>query len=226
MSASNNFITRPVLTTVCSILIVIVGLIAIPILPIENLPDIAPPTVKVRASYTGADAISVEEGVTSVLEQQINGVENMDFIKSNSSADGVSAIDVAFASGTDGDINQVNVQNRVALAEPQLPEEVRKAGVSVNKASNSILLVYNFGSADPDQITYSAETISGLLDRNLTDAIKRVTGVGDLTYFGNRKLAFRLWLNPDTHQFRPHLHGCGQSAVQPEQAGCWWSSGW
>jgi len=197
MSASNNFITRPVLTTVCSILIVIVGLIAIPILPIENLPDIAPPTVKVRASYTGADAISVEEGVTSVLEQQINGVENMDFIKSNSSADGVSAIDVAFASGTDGDINQVNVQNRVALAEPQLPEEVRKAGVSVNKASNSILLVYNFGSADPDLITYSAETISGLLDRNLTDAIKRVTGVGDLTYFGNRKLAFRLWLNPD-----------------------------
>ena len=161
MSASNNFITRPVLTTVCSILIVIVGLIAIPILPIENLPDIAPPTVKVRANYTGADAVSVEEGVTSVLEQQINGVENMDFIKSNSSADGVSSIDVAFASGTNGDINQVNVQNRVALAEPQLPEEVRKAGVSVNKASNSILLVYNFGSADPDQITYSAETISG-----------------------------------------------------------------
>ena len=93
MSASNNFITRPVLTTVCSILIVIVGLIAIPILPIENLPDIAPPTVKVRANYTGADAVSVEEGVTSVLEQQINGVENMDFITSNSSADGVSAID-------------------------------------------------------------------------------------------------------------------------------------
>lgn len=197
MSASNNFITRPVLTTVCSILIVIVGLIAIPILPIENLPDIAPPTVKVRANYTGADAVSVEEGVTSVLEQQINGVENMDFIRSNSSADGVSSIDVAFASGTNGDINQVNVQNRVALAEPQLPEEVRQAGVSVNKASNSILLVYNFGSADPDQITYSAETISGLLDLNLTDAIKRVSGVGDLTYFGNRKLAFRLWLDPD-----------------------------
>ena len=197
MSASNNFITRPVLTTVCSILIVIVGLIAIPILPIENLPDIAPPTVKVRANYTGADAVSVEEGVTSVLEQQINGVENMDFITSNSSADGVSAIDVAFASGTNGDINQVNVQNRVSLAEPQLPEEVRKAGVTVNKASNSILLVYNFGSEDPDEITYSAETISGLLDLKLTDAIKRVSGVGDLTYFGNRKLAFRLWLDPD-----------------------------
>ncbi|QBE70073.1 RND transporter [Synechococcus sp. WH 8101] len=197
MSASNNFITRPVLTTVCSILIVIVGLIAIPILPIENLPDIAPPTVKVRANYTGADAVSVEEGVTSVLEQQINGVENMDYIKSNSSSDGVSAIDVAFASGTDGDINQVNVQNRVSLAEPQLPEEVRKAGVTVNKASNSILLVYNFVSEDPDKIFYSAETISGLLDLNLTDAIKRVKGVGDLTYFGNRKLAFRLWLDPD-----------------------------
>ena len=197
MSASNNFITRPVLTTVCSLLIVIVGLIAIPILPIENLPDIAPPTVKVRANYTGADAVSVEEGVTSVLEQQINGVENMDFIKSTSSGDGISSIDVAFASGSNGDINQVNVQNRVSLAEPQLPDEVRKAGVTVNKASNSILLVYNFGSEDPHRITYSAETISGLLDLNLTDAIKRVSGVGELTYFGNRKLAFRLWLDPD-----------------------------
>jgi HAE1 family hydrophobic/amphiphilic exporter-1 len=197
MSASNRFITRPVLTTVCSLLIVIAGLIAIPILPIENLPDIAPPTVKVRATYTGADAVSVEQGVTSVLEQQINGVENMDFITSSSSADGVSSISVAFNSGTDGDINQVNVQNRVSLAEPQLPEEVRKAGVSVNKASNSILLVYNFGSEDPDQVVYSAETISGLLDLNLTDAIKRVKGVGDLTYFGNRKLAFRLWLDPE-----------------------------
>ena len=192
MSASNNFITRPVLTTVCSILIVIVGLIAIPILPIENLPDIAPPTVKVRATYNGADAVSVEQGVTSVLEQQINGVENMDFIKSASSGDGVSSIDVAFASGSNGDINQVNVQNRVSLAEPQLPDEVRKTGVTVNKASNSILLVYNFGSEDPQRFIYSAETISGLLDLNLTDAIKRVSGVGDLTYFGNRKLAFRL----------------------------------
>ena len=197
MSASNNFITRPVLTTVCSILIVIVGLIAIPILPIENLPDIAPPTVKVKATYNGADAVSVEQGVTSVLEQQINGVENMDFIKSASSGDGVSSIDVAFASGSNGDINQVNVQNRVSLAEPQLPDEVRKTGVTVNKASNSILLVYNFGSEDPQRFTYSAETISGLLDLNLTDAIKRVSGVGDLTYFGNRKLAFRLWLDPD-----------------------------
>ena len=197
MSPSNQFITRPVLTTVCSLLIVIAGLIAIPILPIENLPDIAPPTVKVRATYTGADAISVEQGVTTVLEQQINGVENMDVITSTSSADGVSAISVAFNSGTDADINQVNVQNRVALAEPQLPEEVRKAGVSVNKASNSILLVYNFGSEDPEKITYSVETISGLLDLNLTDAIRRVKGVGDLTYFGNRKLAFRLWLDPE-----------------------------
>ena len=88
MSASNNFITKPVLSTVCSLLIVIVGLIAIPILPIENLPDIAPPTVKVQATYTGADAVAVEQGVTSVLEQQINGVENMDFITSDSSSDG------------------------------------------------------------------------------------------------------------------------------------------
>ena len=197
MSASNTFITRPVLSTVCSLLIVIVGLIAIPILPIENLPDIAPPTVKVQATYVGADAVSVEQGVTSVLEQQINGVEEMDFITSTSSSDGVSAISVSFNSGTDGNINQVNVQNRVSLAEPQLPEEVRKAGVTVNKASNSILLVYNFVNSDPAQTEYSVETISGYLDKSLTDNIKRVPGVGDVTYFGNRKVAFRLWLDPD-----------------------------
>jgi HAE1 family hydrophobic/amphiphilic exporter-1 len=197
MSASNNFITRPVLSTVCSLLIVIVGLIAIPILPIENLPDIAPPTVKVQSTYVGADAVAVEQGVTSVLEQQINGVEKMDYITSTSSSDGVSSISVSFDSGTDGNINQVNVQNRVSLAEPQLPEEVRKSGVTVNKASNSILLVYNFVNENPDQAQYSVETISGYLDKNLTDNVKRVKGVGDVTYFGNRKIAFRLWLDPD-----------------------------
>ena len=197
MSASNNFITRPVLSTVCSLLIVIVGLIAIPILPIENLPDIAPPTVKVQATYVGADAVSVEQGVTSVLEQQINGVEEMDYITSNSSADGVSSISVSFNSGTDANINQVNVQNRVSLAEPQLPEEVRKSGVTVNKSSTSALLVYNFINKDPSQIEYSVETISGYLDKNLTDNIKRVQGVGDVVYFGNRKIAFRLWLDPE-----------------------------
>jgi hydrophobic/amphiphilic exporter-1 (mainly G- bacteria), HAE1 family len=196
MSASNDFIVRPVLTTVCSLLIVIAGLIALPILPIENLPDIAPPTVKVSARYTGADAVSVEEGVTSVLEQQINGVENMEFITSTSAADGTSAITVSFASGTDGDINQVNVQNRVSLAEPQLPAEVRQSGVTVSKASNSILLVYNLVSTDPAN-PYSAETLSGLLDQGLTDQLKRVRGVGEVTYFGQRKLAVRLWLDPD-----------------------------
>ncbi|MFN9871998.1 MAG: efflux RND transporter permease subunit [Cyanobacteriota bacterium] len=195
MSPSNNFILRPVLTTVCSLLIVIAGLIAIPILPIENLPDIAPPTVSVTSRYVGADAVSVEQGVTSVLEQQINGVENMDFIRSTSAADGTSAITVSFASGSDADINQVNVQNRVSLAEPRLPEEVRQSGITVNKASNSMLLVYNFTSEDPSR-AYSVETISGLLDQNLTDAIRRVPGVGQLTYFGNRQLAFRLWLDP------------------------------
>ena len=197
MSLSNKFITRPVLTTVCSLFIVIIGLISIPILPVENLPDIAPPTVKVQANYSGADAVSVEQGVTSVLEQQINGVENMDYITSNSSSDGVASISVLFSSGTDGDLNQVNVQNKVSLAEPQLPEEVRKAGVTVNKASNSILLVYNFVSEDPERYQYSVETISGLIDQSLTDNIKRVDGVGDIAYFGNRKLAFRLWLDPE-----------------------------
>jgi HAE1 family hydrophobic/amphiphilic exporter-1 len=209
MSASNTFITRPVLTTVCSLLIVIAGLIALPILPIESLPDIAPPTVKVSARYTGADAVSVEQGVTNVLEQQINGVENMEFITSNSAADGSSSITVSFASGTNGDINQVNVQNRVALAEPQLPAEVRQAGVTVTKASTSILLVYNVGNTDGKN-PFSIETISGLIDQGLTDEIKRVKGVGDVVYFGNRKLAVRIWLDPD----KLSMHNLSPADVQ------------
>ncbi len=196
MSLSNSFIVRPVLTTVCSLLIVLAGLIAIPLLPIESLPDIAPPTVQVSAQYVGADAESVEQGVTSVLEQQINGVEKMEFISSTSANDGSSRITVSFASGSDGDINQVNVQNRVARAESRLPEEVRQSGVTVNKASTSILLVYTFSSEDPKH-PYSLETISSLLDQKLTDAIRRVPGVGDLSYFGNREIAFRIWLDPD-----------------------------
>jgi HAE1 family hydrophobic/amphiphilic exporter-1 len=195
MSPSNRFIVRPVLTTVCSLLVVFVGLIALPLLPIESLPDIAPPTVNVRSRYVGADAVSVEQGVTSVLEQQINGVENMEFLTSTSGADGTSNITVFFASGSNRDINQVNVQNRVSLAQPRLPEEVRQAGVTVNQASTSILLVVNFSSEDAAN-PYSVETISGLLDQNLTDAIRRVPGVGSLTYFGNRELAYRLWLDP------------------------------
>ena len=143
----------------CSLLIVILGLIAIPVLPVENLPDIAPPTVTVTSNYTGADAIAVEEGVTSVLEQEINGVQDMEFISSNSSSDGISNITVSFFSGTDGDINQVNVQNKVSLANPKLPQEVRQTGVTVEKASNSILLLYNFGSTDKEN-PYSIEFIS------------------------------------------------------------------
>ncbi|MFM7240259.1 MAG: efflux RND transporter permease subunit, partial [Cyanobium sp.] len=195
MSPSNRFIVRPVLTTVCSLLVVFAGLIALPLLPIESLPDIAPPTVNVSSRYVGADAVSVEQGVTSVLEQQINGVENMEFITSTSGADGTSSITVAFASGSNRDINQVNVQNRVSLAQPRLPDEVRQAGVTVNQASTSILLVANFSSEDAAN-PYSVEMISGLLDQNLTDAIRRVPGVGSLTYFGNRELAYRLWLDP------------------------------
>ena len=196
MSLSNNFITRPVLTSVCSLIIVILGLVAIPALPIENLPDIAPPTVTVTSTYVGADAVAVEEGVTAVLEQDINGVQDMEFMTSNSSSDGVSNITVSFFSGTDGDINQVNVQNKVSIATPKLPQEVRSTGVTVEKASNSILAVYNFGSTDKDN-PYSLEFISGILDQQVTDRIRRVQGVGKLTYFGNRKLAFRLWLDPD-----------------------------
>ena len=193
---SRFFIDRPIFAAVISIVILLIGGLALPTLPIAQYPDIAPPTVQVTSRYVGADAVSVEQGVTSVLEQQINGVENMEFITSTSAADGSSAISIAFDSGTDGAINQVNVQNRVALAEPQLPAEVRQAGVTVSKASNSILLVYNLVGTDPAR-PYSVETLSGQLDQGLTDQIKRVPGVGEITYFGSRRLAVRLWLDPD-----------------------------
>ena len=182
--------------------------------------------MKVQATYVGADAVSVEQGVTSVLEQQINGVEEMDYITSNSSADGVSSISVSFNSGTDANINQVNVQNRVALAEPQLPEEVRKSGVTVNKSSTSALLVYNFINRDPSQVEYSVETISGYLDKNLTDNIKRVQGVGDVVYFGNRKIAFRLWLDPEKLAANGISSNDVTQLAQSEPVGSCWKNWW
>ena len=131
----------------------IVGLIAIPILPIENLPDIT--SVKVQATYVGADAEAVEQGVTSVLEQQINGVENMDFITSNS-LDGVSSISVSFDSGTDGNINQVNVQNRVSWLN-SIARRGAQVGCDGQQASNSILLVYNFVNEEPQNRIFGGD---------------------------------------------------------------------
>ena len=147
MSLSDRFIKRPVLTTVCSILIVLVGVIAIPTLPIENLPNIAPPQIQVSANYSGANSLVTEQAVTNVLEQQINGVPGAAYISSLTTNTGASTVNVFFDEGTDINIDQVNVQNRVSLAMPQLPSQVSNTGVSVIQTTPSILLAYQVSSS-------------------------------------------------------------------------------
>lgn len=199
-SISDLFIKRPVLTTVATILIVLVGAICIPLLPVLNLPDIAPIQVQVTSNYIGADSQTVESTVTTALERQINGVENMQYITSNSTNSGASSVSVFFKTNSDKNIDQVNVQNRVAVAQPQLPDAVKQTGVTVKTASTSILLVYGF-NADTDPETgkdiYDPVFISNYLDLFVNDELKRVPGVGDLTVFGERKYAMRLWLDPN-----------------------------
>lgn len=140
LSIANTFIKRPILTTVVAIITVLVGVISIPMLPISQLPQIAPIQVEVTSSYIGADAETAETNVTSVIEREVNGVENMSYISSNTSNDGVSNIVVSFPPDIDRDIAQVNVQNRVALADPQLPSAVQQTGVTVQKSSPDLLL--------------------------------------------------------------------------------------
>ncbi|WP_445633501.1 RND transporter, hydrophobe/amphiphile efflux-1 family protein [Nostoc sp. DSM 114161] len=193
MSIANNFIKRPVLTTVCSLVILLLGGVCIPLLPLNYLPDIAPIRVQISANYTGADVLTVESAVTTTLERQINGVEGMQYMTSNSSA-GSSQISVYFGSETDKNIDQVNVQNRIARATPRLPTSVQQLGVTAQTASTSILLVYTFYAENNE---YDPLFISNYIDLNLRDQLLRTPGVGDLTIFGEKRYAMRLWLDPN-----------------------------
>lgn len=193
LSIADNFIRRPVLTTVTTLLILLIGGIAIPLLPIEQLPELAPVQISVAANYTGADAETVESTVTSVLEREINGVEAMDYITSSSTNTGQSSINVVFQPGRDKDIAQVNVQNKVAVAQPQLPPEVTQLGVTVDAQSPSILLVYRFYTDDD---SYDALFLNNYADLYILDEIKRIKGVGNAELFGAGKYAMRLWLDP------------------------------
>ncbi len=193
MSIANNFIKRPVLTTVCTLVILLLGCLCIPLLPLNYLPDIAPIRVQVSANYTGADVSTVESAVTTTLERQINGVEGMQYMTSNSSA-GSSQISVYFGAETDKNIAQVNVQNRIARATPRLPTSVQQLGVTAQTASTSILLVYTFYAENNE---YDPLFISNYIDLNLRDQLLRTPGVGDLTIFGEKRYAMRLWLDPN-----------------------------
>ncbi|MBE9066524.1 efflux RND transporter permease subunit [Leptolyngbya cf. ectocarpi LEGE 11479] len=189
----NYFIKRPVFATVCAIIILLIGAVSIPTLPIAQYPDISPTQINVTASYIGADAETVEKAVTTVLEREINGVEGMRYISSNSSNNGISNIVVTFDSSRDKDIAAVDVQNRVSLAEPQLPEEVRQTGVVVSKQNSNILLAMSLFSEDG---TFDNVFLSNYADLYIVDALRRVPGVGDVVIFGERTYAMRLWLDP------------------------------
>ena len=194
MSFSDKFIKRPVLTTVCSILIVLVGLISIPSLPIANLPNIANPLIQVSAVYGGANAEVTEQAVTNPLEQQIHGVPGISYISSNSDMEGNSTISVYFDETTDIDIDQVNVQNRVTLAMPQLPSQVQKTGVAVKQSTPSILLAYEVGSSEGQ---FDAGYLNGLIYEQLYYPLSRVEGVATVTVYGGANPAFWLFVDPD-----------------------------
>ncbi len=191
-SVAGTFIKRPVLTTVCTIIILLIGGVCIPLLPVNYLPDISPVQMQVTSYYTGADAITVENTVTTVLEREINGVPGMDYLSSESYA-GNSKISVYFPPGTDKNVSQVNVQNRVAQALPKLPGPVQQAGVTTKAASSSILMISGIYAENGE---YDDIFISNYVDLNVTDVLKRIDGVGDITVFGNKQNAMRLWLDP------------------------------
>jgi len=189
----DNFINRPVLSTVISILIVILGAIGLATLPITQYPDIAPPTVSVRATYTGASASTVLNSVIAPLEEQINGVENMMYMTSTASNTGSGDISIYFKQGTDPDMAAVNVQNRVSMAQGLLPAEVTKVGVTTQKRQTSMLVVF---SLYDETDTYTDAFIENYAKINLIPQVQRVQGVGDANVMG-QDYSMRIWLKPD-----------------------------
>ncbi len=190
----NFFIKRPIFSTVISLVIVLAGVVCIPILPVAQFPEIAPPTVQVTASYYGASAEVVEQTVTQPIEQQINGVEGMTYMTSISGNDGSSTITVTFDVGYDLNIAAVDVQNRVNIALPQVPEDVRRYGVTTQKQSTNFILIVNLFSPDG---RYDDLFLSNYASINIVDVLKRIHGVGNVQIFGERKYSMRFWLDPD-----------------------------
>ncbi|MXS72862.1 efflux RND transporter permease subunit [Chryseobacterium binzhouense] len=188
-----NFINRPVLSTVISIMIVILGVLGLTALPVTQYPDIAPPTVSVRANYTGANAETVMKSVVVPLEEQINGVEGMDYITSTAGNDGSAQIQVFFKQGIDPDIAAVNVQNRVSRASPLLPSEVTRAGVVTQKQQTSALMYLSFYSENKN---IDDVYLQNFLNINVIPNLQRINGVGEANVFGGKNYSMRVWLDP------------------------------
>jgi HAE1 family hydrophobic/amphiphilic exporter-1 len=190
----NRFIEQPVLSTVISILIVILGVLGLLSLPIAQYPEIAPPTVVVSASYQGANADVVLNSVVVPLEEQINGVEGMTYMTSSAGNDGTARIVINFQLGINPDLASVNVQNRVSRATPLLPQEVTRSGVTTAKSQSSNLVIFSLYSDNP---AYDQTFVQNYAEINLVPLIKRVTGVGEATAFGRMEYSMRIWLRPD-----------------------------
>ncbi|WAL60380.1 efflux RND transporter permease subunit [Thermocoleostomius sinensis] len=191
---SNFFIKRPIFAIVCTLIIVFLGIVVVPTLPIARFPSISPVQVVITSNYVGADAETVETGVTNILEQEINGIEGVRYISSTSGSDGTSQITVTFASNVDPNIATVNVQNRVARVEPQLPESVIQTGVTVNQQNSNFL---NAIAIYADNGEYDPLFMSNYADTFMVEALRRIDGVGDIQIFGERRYAMRLWLDPN-----------------------------
>ena len=189
-----NFIKRPVLSTVISVLIVILGFIGLATLPIEQYPDIAPPTVMVMTTYQGADAETVLNSVLAPLEESINGVEGMDYMTSSATNQGSATITVMFRQGMNADMCAVNVQNRVSQASALLPAEVTSVGVQVMKRQTSQVIMYTLTSEDG---RYDDEFLTNYANINIIPALKRIQGVGDVQSPGMKTYSMRIWLKPD-----------------------------
>src|SRR4051812_20183854 len=193
MNISRFFIERPIFAGVIAVFISLIGAFCYPLLPLSQYPEIAPPTITVQAFYSGASPETIAETVATPLEQEINGVEGMLYM-SSSSTQGSAQITVTFKPGTDLDAAQVLVQNRVRLAEPRLPEQVRQIGVTVNKASTGFLLIVALTSTDPN---IDVDYIGNYANTNLRDRLLRLEGVGGVQVFGGGNYAMRIWIDPD-----------------------------
>src|SRR5712671_2174178 len=191
---SKFFIGRPVVAIVIAIITVLGGLVAMQALPIAQFPDIVPPQITVTATYNGADALTIEQAVAAPLEQQMNGVDNMLYMQSTNANDGTMQLVVTFDVGTDPNIDQVNVQNRVAQAQPNLPPDVNAFGLTMRKATGFPMLVMSLSSPKG---TYDALFLANYANINITDALYRVPGVGEVRLFGASDYAMRIWVKPD-----------------------------
>jgi len=201
MRISHFFIDRPIFAGVVSVVIVILGAVAFTRLPVAQYPEIAPPVINVSGQYPGASAEVVASTVVAPIEEQINGVENMLYVSSNSSGDGRFSIGVTFDLGTNLDIAQVQVQNRVATALPRVPADVRNIGVTVAKASSDLMMVVHMLSPDKSR---DALFISNYAALEVKDALTRVQGVGSIVVFGSRDYSMRVWLDPDRFAVARH----------------------